>query len=415
MNLMKPTGFAERPSVPLRLVLLSAAGLWLCYFIILSLRAYTLDADYQFELLWRRAIVSTVGFGFTLALWLVLRLFELRPAWTRYVVALMVCMPFAVAVTLANAEIFKALDKRIEQERGKEAMLRIRRDAAGNLLIEMPEELDEESRDRIGRVGQDPQNAIVVKDSSKEDSDWVWVSEMAFGRYFMFLAWCALYFSMLSGEKARVAERREGQFRRAAKAAELRSLRYQVNPHFLFNTLNSLSALVMVGRADEAEEMIQTLSTFYRRTLSSEPTADTTLEDEIELQKLYLAIEAVRFPKRLRTHIDLPPELAGAKVPGMILQPLVENSVKYAVAASPEPVTITIAARREADNLVVTVSDNGPGTETGDPHGIGIGLANVRERLEARFGPGERLKFGGNQRTEGFATSLVMPLGQDDG
>ena len=414
MKMSDSTGSSERPSVPLRLVLLSAVGLWLCYFVILSLRAFTLDADYQVELLWRRGIVSLVGVGFTLALWFVLRLFELRPAWTRYVVALMVCMPFAVAVTLANAEIFKTLDKKIEKERGKEAMLRIRRDAAGNLLIEMPEELDEDSRDRIGAVGRDPKSAIVVKDSSREDSDWVWVSEMAFGRYFMFLAWCALYFSMLSGEKARVAERREGQFRRAAKAAELRSLRYQVNPHFLFNTLNSLSALVMIGRGEEAEEMIQTLSTFYRRTLSSEPTADTTLEDEIELQKLYLAIEAVRFPKRLKTHIDLPPELAGAKVPGMILQPLVENSVKYAVAASERPVTITISARAEGDDLIVTVRDDGPGTDTGDPHGIGIGLTNVRERMEARFGPGERLKLGANGEG-GFATSLVMPLGGDHG
>ena len=185
--------------------------------------------------------------------------------------------------------------------------------------------------------------------------------EEAFGRYFMMLAWCALYLALLTGEKARAAERREGTYRRAAKAAELRSLRYQVNPHFLFNTLNSLSALVLTGKTQAAERMIQTISTFYRRSLADDPTADVPLREEFALQKLYLDIEAVRFPHRLRAVYKLPPELEDAKVPGMILQPLVENSVKHAVAPTSEQVTITLAAREEYGRLVVTVSDDGPG------------------------------------------------------
>jgi LytS/YehU family sensor histidine kinase len=116
--------------------------------------------------------------------------------------------------------------------------------------------------------------------------------------------------------EGRAAERREGTYRRAAKAAELRSLRYQVNPHFLFNTLNSLSALVLTGKTQAAERMIQTISTFYRRSLADDPTADVPLREEFALQKLYLDIEAVRFPHRLRAVYKLPPELEDAKVPG---------------------------------------------------------------------------------------------------
>ncbi|MFD1958430.1 sensor histidine kinase [Novosphingobium panipatense] len=185
-----------------------------------------------------------------------------------------------------------------------------------------------------------------------------------------------------------------------------------MNPHFLFNTLNSLSALVMVGRQDDAEEMIQTLSTFYRRTLSGDPTNDLSLVDEIELQRLYFAIEAVRFPNRLLTHIDVDEAVRDAKVPGMILQPIVENSVKYAVAATQQPVTIAIEARREGGQLVITVHDDGPGGSR-DPkvraEGCGIGLANVRDRLRARYGEAGTLTFG-KLPGGGFATVLRMPL-----
>ena len=133
------------------------------------------------------------------------------------------------------------------------------------------------------------------------------------GRYFLLLAWAALYLALVNAEQALAAERRERRVPAAAKAAELRSLRYQINPHFLFNTLNSLSALVMTGQARPAERMIQTLSTFYRRSLAEDPTGDIPLAEEIGCRQLYLEIEAVRFPERLRTRIDVPAELARAR------------------------------------------------------------------------------------------------------
>jgi LytS/YehU family sensor histidine kinase len=241
-------------------------------------------------------------------------------------------------------------------------------------------------------------------------SAWQDITDLVFGRYFMMLAWCALYLALLTGEKARAAERREGAYRRAAKAAELRSLRYQVNPHFLFNTLNSLSALVLTGKTQAAEKVIQTLSTFYRRSLADDPTADVPLREEFSLQRLYLDIEAVRFPRRLRAKYELPPGLEDVRVPGMILQPLVENSVKHAVAPSSGTVTITLAAREEYGRLVITVSDDGQDAGDGGAarEGYGIGLVNVHDRLAARFGEEAAIVTGAVPG--GYSTQLRMPI-----
>ena len=136
--------------------------------------------------------------------------------------------------------------------------------------------------------------------------------------------------------------------------------------------------------------------------------SDVTLKGEFDLQQLYLDIEAVRFPERLIPVFDLPEDLEEARIPGMILQPLVENSVKYAVSAETRPVTITIAAREEFDRLVVTVSDDGPGVPEGTPHGFGIGLANVQERLEARFGAD--IGFTSTPIPGGYKTEIRIPL-----
>jgi LytS/YehU family sensor histidine kinase len=132
------------------------------------------------------------------------------------------------------------------------------------------------------------------------------------------------------------------------------------------------------------------------------------LRDEFDLQKLYLDIEAVRFPERLRCVFDLPADLEEARVPGMILQPLVENSVKYAISTVARPVTITLAARDEFDRLVITVSDDGPGVPQGENHGFGIELANVRDRLEARFGPD--IGFTSAPVPGGYRSEIRIPL-----
>ncbi|MEL6738901.1 MAG: histidine kinase, partial [Pseudomonadota bacterium] len=250
--------------------------------------------------------------------------------------------------------------------------------------------------------------SILIAPAETSADRWRAVIDIALGRYFLLLAWASLYFALLAGYQASAAQRREEQFRSAAKAAELRSLRYQVNPHFLFNTLNSLSALVMTGKPQRAEAMIQSISRFYRHSLAHEPTSDVALADEFDLQRQYLEIEEVRFPERLRTVFDLPDDLADARVPGMILQPLVENSVKYAVSPVSRTVTVTLAAREEFDRLVVTVSDDGPGVPAGVKHGFGIGLANVRDRLEARFG--SDVVLTSTPHEGGYVTEMRIPL-----
>ena len=212
--------------------------------------------------------------------------------------------------------------------------------------------------------------------------------------------------------EVRDSERRAAHFAQAAKEAELRALRYQVNPHFLFNTLNSLSALVMSDRKAEAETMIINLSTFFRTSLSNAPSADVSLADEIALQRLYLDVKSVRFPGRLSINIDLPEDLSNAAVPGLILQPLVENAIKHGVATTTAPVTIIIKARQEGDTLRLNVINDRGGTVL-ISHGQSIGLANVKDRLATRFG--DAAVFSTRVLPEnGFEAAIDMPLVRHD-
>lgn len=404
-------------TVSFRTVLFSMVVLWATYFILTTLRSLVMDFDLQFELGWRRLLVTVVGVGFTIVLWLLLRLVDTRPLWVKISAALALALPVALGIGQVNYFVFKDTQIAQEQAYAKKYNLNLRRDESGNLLVDVPVR-------RVGPVpgagAEQPDGAVpksgevvgsesvIIAPAETSADFWRKLLDVALGRYFLLLAWASTYFALLAGVQAQAAQRREEQFRSAAKAAELRSLRYQVNPHFLFNTLNSLSALVMTGKADRAERMIQTISRFYRHSLASEPTSDVALKDEFDLQKLYLDIEAVRFPTRLVTVFDLPEDLEEARVPGMILQPLVENSVKYAVSPVSRPVTITLTAREEFDRLVVTVSDDGPGVPQGERHGFGIGLANVRDRLEARFGPD--IGFTSAPIPGGYRSEIRIPL-----
>ena len=185
------------------------------------------------------------------------------------------------------------------------------------------------------------------------------VLETSLSWYFIFAAWAAFYVAMSYARQLRAADRHAASLAREAQEAQLRALRYQINPHFLFNTLNSLSSLILSQKTDVAERMLMNLSTFFRATLSADPTADVPLEEEIKLQRLYLDIEQIRFPKRLTVEVDVPDALLNAQVPVLILQPVVENAVKYGVAKSRKPVTIRISAHEEAGRLHIKVKDDG--------------------------------------------------------
>ncbi len=408
-RITEPASSASGVTVPFRTVLFSMVVLWATYFIITTIRSLVMDFGLQFELGWRRLLVTGAGVGFTMVLWLLLRLVDNRALWIKISAGIVLAMPVALAIGQVNYLVFKDMEAVQEQAYAKKYNLNLRRDESGNLLVDVPvRQVSPAERNAAQPDEQVDSQSVVIAPAETYSDFWRKLLDVALGRYFLLLAWASTYFALLAGVQARAAQRREEQFRSAAKAAELRSLRYQVNPHFLFNTLNSLSALVMTGKAERAEKMIQTISRFYRHSLANEPTADVALRDEFDLQRLYLDIEAVRFPKRLVCVFDLPADLEDARVPGMILQPLVENSVKYAISAVARPVTITLAAREEFDRLVITVSDDGPGVPQGAHHGFGIGLANVRDRLEARFGPD--IGFTSAPVPGGYRTEIRIPL-----
>ncbi|KPQ33247.1 MAG: two-component system, LytT family, sensor kinase [Porphyrobacter sp. HL-46] len=397
-------------TVPFRMVLVSMLVLWATYFALLTVRGLVMDFGLEFEMGWRRLAVTGVGVSLTMVLWLLLRLFDAKPLWLKISAAILMAMPVALAISQINQWVFEDIQLAQERAYAKKYNLNLRRDEAGNLLVDVPVRRVSPAVPGAGAAEEEVvgSESVIIAPAETYADFWRKLLDVALGRYFLLLAWASTYFALLAGVQARSAERREQQFRSAAKAAELRSLRYQVNPHFLFNTLNSLSALVMTGKADRAEKMIQTISRFYRHSLANEPTADVSLKDEFDLQRLYLDIEAVRFPKRLVCVFDLPADLEEARVPGMILQPLVENSVKYAISAVARTVTVTLAAREEFDRLVITVSDDGPGVPQGASHGFGIGLANVRDRLEARFGPD--IGFTSAPVPGGYRTEIRIPL-----
>lgn len=426
----------DQPRVPLAHVLLSMVAFWACYFVLATARSFLIGFEFQDELLLLRLVVILASLAVTVLLWLLLRGFDNRRLGLRFAVAFIAALPASLLLAVINTEVFREVEERAIYRLNQEQGVTVRRDQTGNILVDvpqLPDDLDEldpglprEVRKAMERAAEgegEGGEAIVIDKDTQRNMLWVQLTDIALGRYFLLLAWAALYFAMTQAEHARVAERREGEYKRAAKAAELKSLRYQVNPHFLFNTLNSLSALVMVGRNEQAEAMIQTISTFYRRSLTGDPVGDVPLAEEIELQRLYLQIESVRFPDRLRTVIDVPSQLESARVPGMILQPLIENSVKYAVAPVNRPVTIFISAIEEYGRLVITVADNGPGSgekdgkRKGDSsgahspdsrNGFGIGLANVRNRLETRFGKDVSVVSG--DTGHGWRTVIRMPL-----
>ncbi len=256
------------------------------------------------------------------------------------------------------------------------------------------------------QVGQPASGHYKEKDLSVMSQ----IADQALNGYFFFAAWGALFLALGYAAAVRNAEREAAGYRAAARESELRALRYQVNPHFLFNTLNSLSTLILKDSRDEAEKMILNLSTFFRTSLTADPTEDVVLAEEIRLQRLYLDIETIRFPERLNIEIVVPQALENACVPCLILQPLVENAIKYGVSRAKRPVTVKITAREDSQGLVLSVEDDGePLGEDARLKGTGVGLKNVSDRLKARFGDEAACRYG-PLVNGGFGVTLFMPL-----
>lgn len=204
----------------------------------------------------------------------------------------------------------------------------------------------------------------------------------------LFATWAGFYLSLTYGARLREEERRAHAERLLAKSAQLQALRYQVNPHFLFNTLNSISALIADDRRSDAERMVESLSRFLRTTLRANDHEEVTLAEELALQRAYLEVEQARFPD-LHLSVKVCDNADAALVPSLILQPLVENAIKHGVCAREGHSSVLIEAEIDEMGLKVRVSND---TNHGRSGTIpGIGLANVERRLAARYGASGRL------------------------
>ncbi|MFL6857276.1 MAG: sensor histidine kinase [Allosphingosinicella sp.] len=391
-------GRARLPDLPLAAA--SIGGFWLFYFATIAVRTAIVDQEYA--TLVYSALGCVIGAILTFCVWIVLAFAAEESVRVQVVAAAIACIPAAAIFSTFNLAfaVHQPLVARtvITEHRGDRVILK----SVEGDQIGLPAEVER----RVAPISAEVRRQRVVRLIADGLVTW----------YFFFAAWASFYIAMSSANRLRAAERRLSRAERDAQAAQLRALRYQVNPHFLFNTLNSLSSLVMGRREEEAERMIMNLSTFFRSSLALDPSGDVTLARELEFQQLYLDIETVRFPNRLKVRFDVPRALRGARLPPLLLQPVVENAIKHAVARTPEPVTLTIAAREEDARLILIVeNDRGPAARAGgegDSSGTGVGLANVCERLAARFGDAAECESG-PLPGGGYRVTLAMPLELD--
>ena len=264
-----------------------------------------------------------------------------------------------------------------------------------------------------------------VLELARPDSESSFVS-LFVGIYFIDLtllgAWSALYYAinffLQVEQQADRLERLEAQ----ATSAQLAMLRYQLNPHFLFNTLNSISTLVLLKQTEPANAMLTRLSSFLRHTLITQPGGKVTVAQEVETLKLYLGIERMRFEERLQTEFRVEEAAAKAQIPSMLLQPLIENAIKYGVSPQEEGAEISLLAQIVGPRLRITVSDTGPGVDVGGMaddlpavmathkrrDSTGVGLANIRDRLAQAYGDDHRFEIR-SPESGGFTVLIEIP------
>jgi two-component system LytT family sensor kinase len=228
---------------------------------------------------------------------------------------------------------------------------------------------------------------------------------------YLLLCWSGLYFGIKYYESKQ--QQQEAVFKAVtlAQEAQLKMLRYQLNPHFLFNTLNAISTLILDNQNRTANHAVMRLSEFLRYTLDQDPMKRVTLGQEIEALDLYLGTERLRFGERLRLEYAIEGPALDALVPSLLLQPLVENALKYAVSAREQGGMVRIEGRARGAMLEVSVIDDGPGLDDrsrpAERRG-GVGLRNTRERLAVLYGDGFR--FAVLNSRPGLRIDMALPL-----
>ena len=253
--------------------------------------------------------------------------------------------------------------------------------------------------------------------SSVDLTDYGWVSLFTIlpFSFSLMLVWSVLYFGIKYYQLFQLEKEKSLRSEALAHEAQLRMLRYQLNPHFLFNTLNAISTLVLQHDTESANSMLTKLSKFLRYSLDHDPLDQVDLAHEISSVKLYLDIEKVRFEERMKIDLNIAPDAERALVPSLLLQPLIENSVKHAIARSVEGGLIQICARVYERKLIIEVADDGPGipdytavVERNSATSGGVGLKNIRNRLKEIYGTEHELTFSPREPV-GCKVTVVIP------
>ena len=226
------------------------------------------------------------------------------------------------------------------------------------------------------------------------------------------LSWSILYFVIKYYQIFQEVQKSALKSAAMAHEAQLKMLQYQLNPHFLFNTLNAISTLILEKQTELANQMVTRLSSFLRYSLDNDPMQKITLEQEITALKLYLDIEKVRFEDHLSLDLDIDEDAAQALIPSLLLQPLVENAIKYGIARAEEGGHLRIAARVFAGDLLLELSDDGPGVELVEgeiPNANGVGLRNTRERLHELYGNKHSFRLS-ETSPHGLTVNIRIPM-----
>ena len=234
----------------------------------------------------------------------------------------------------------------------------------------------------------------------------------AISAFWVMLVWSALYFGIKNYMIAQEDRERGLKALSMAHEAQLKMLRYQLNPHFLFNTLNAVSTLILDKNNDLANVMVTRLSRFLRYTLDNDPMQKVTVAEEIQALQLYLDIEKVRFDERLQLHFHVDDEAREALMPSLLLQPLVENAIKYAIAHAINGGSITVNAKTDGQRLCLAVADDGPGLDLSrksENKGSGVGLSNCRERLKEIYGEQQSFELSTTD-PHGLTITICIPL-----
>ncbi|NTS78165.1 histidine kinase [Catenovulum sp. SM1970] len=250
----------------------------------------------------------------------------------------------------------------------------------------------------------------IYKYGYRPDS-WIHYFSNGTWSFYNILCWAGLYFGIKYYQLLQQEKQKALQAKTMAHQAQLKMLRYQLNPHFLFNTLNAISTLVLIEENNTANKMVTRLSDFLRYSLESDPIKRVPLEQEVKALKLYLDIEKVRFEDRLKVNWDIDEISMQALVPSLILQPIIENAIKYGISKKIDGGQIDVKARVFSGDLLIEIADNGPGADIQNGQLAregGVGLPNIRERLQSLYGNNHAFYIEANEPS-GLKVQFRLP------